>query len=314
MLTAVCMNPSFDRTVTVPSLVPGQVNRILSVRQDVGGKGINVAITARRLGLDTRVIGCAGRRDLMRVCQALEAEQVSHAFLPVDGDVRINTKIVPQDGSAVTELNEPGAPVDAQARQEFLALAEKTLAQDRDVVLTGSLPPLCPPDTYRLLMERMPQCRFVLDVSGEALLAGLQARPFLVKPNRDELQATLHRSLNTIEEVTLAARELLHLGAQHVLVSLGGEGALWVSTSGAWLAPSIPVQVRSTVGAGDAMVGGVMAALDKTEDIREALRFGVAAGTASVMTEGTQLIRREDFDALLPCVRIRDVEACWSEE
>ena len=97
------------------------------------------------------------------------------------------------------------------------------------------------------------------------------------------------------------------MGAQNVLVSLGGEGALWVSESGAMFAPAIPVRVQSTVGAGDAMVGGVMAGLEKTGDVRRALAYGAAAGCASVMTEGTQLIRPDDFAALLPQVQIQDV-------
>ena len=104
-----------------------------------------------------------------------------------------------------------------------------------------------------------------------------------------------------------AALELLEMGAQNVLVSLGGEGALWVSESCAMFAPAVPVRVQSTVGAGDAMVGGVMTGLEKTGDVRRALAYGAAAGCASVMTEGTQLIRPDDFAALLPQVQIQDV-------
>jgi fructose-1-phosphate kinase PfkB-like protein len=108
-------------------------------------------------------------------------------------------------------------------------------------------------------------------------------------------------------DVHQAALELLEMGAQNVLVSLGGEGALWVSESGAMFTPAIPVRVQSTVGAGDAMVGGVMTGLEKTGDVRHALAYGAAAGCASVMTEGTQLIRPDDFAALLPQVQIQDV-------
>ena len=185
-------------------------------------------------------------------------------------------------------------------------LAEKTVA-GQYVVLTGSLPPECPPEYYRDLMLSLPERLFVLDVSGAALMAGLAARPFLVKPNRSELQAAMNRPLPTMADVHQAALELLEMGAQNVLVSLGGEGALWVSERSAMFTPAIPVRVQSTVGAGDAMVGGVMAGLEKTGDVHRALAYGAAAGCASVMTEGTQLIRPDDFAALLPQVQIQDV-------
>ena len=288
MLACVCLNPSFDRTVSLRSFTVGDMNRVLSARQDVGGKGINVAITARRLGIASCVLGCAGKNGIDAVRRKLDGEQVTHVFLPVDGDVRTNMKIVPQDGTGVTELNEPGAPVNAANQRAFSdLLAEKTVA-GQYVVLTGSLPP-------------------VLDVSGAALMAGLAARPFLVKPNRSELQAAMNRPLPTMADVHQAALELLEMGAQNVLVSLGGEGALWVSERGAMFTPAVPVRVQSTVGAGDAMVGGVIAGLEKTGDVRRALAYGAAAGCASVMTEGTQLIRPDDFAALLPQVQIQDV-------
>ena len=277
MLACVCLNPSFDRTVSLRSFTAGDVNRVLSTRQDVGGKGINVAITARRLGIASCVLGCAGKNGIDAVRRKLDGEQVAHVFLPVDGDVRTNMKIVPQDGTGVTELNEPGAPVNAANQRAFSdLLVEKTTA-GQYVVLTGSLPPECPPEYYRDLMLSLPERLFVLDVSGAALMAGL------------------------------AALELLEMGAQNVLVSLGGEGALWVSERGAMFTPAIPVRVQSTVGAGDAMVGGVMAGLEKTGDVHRALAYGAAAGCASVMTEGTQLIRPDDFAALLPQVQIQDV-------
>ena len=117
----------------------------------------------------------------------------------------------------------------------------------------------------------------------------------------------MNHPLPTMADVHQAALELLEMGAQNVLVSLGGEGALWVSESGAMFTPAIPVRVQSTVGAGDAMVGGVMAGLEKTGDVHRALAYGAAAGCASVMTEGTQLIRPDDFAALLPQVQIQDV-------
>ena len=113
MITTVCMNPALDKTVTVDSLQKGQVNRIRASRTDVGGKGVNVAVVARRLQLDAQVIGIAGEDGLDRIRQAMDAEGVQHAFLPVEGAVRVNTKVVSLDGSGVTELNESGPAMTA---------------------------------------------------------------------------------------------------------------------------------------------------------------------------------------------------------
>lgn len=307
MLTAICMNPAIDRTVTVPSLQIGAVNRIASVRHDVGGKGVNVAITAKRLGVESFVLGCAGKEGMERVINRLSAEKIDSAFLPLDGSVRTNTKIVALQPHCVTELNEQGAPMNAQQMQEFLAMAEKRIQGSDYVVLTGSLPPNAPKDTYRALIECLPECRCVLDSSGETLLQGLKAHPFLIKPNQHELHETLGCPCETLAQVREAAKKLIEMGTENVLVSLGADGAMWVTWDAVMFAPAMPVTVSSTVGAGDAMVGGVMAGFIKTGDIRQAFAYGVAAGSATVMTEGTQLIRPDVFETLLPQVKIQDV-------
>jgi len=140
-------------------------------------------------------------------------------------------------------------------------------------------------------------------------LAGVGITPDVVVPvDEKTADAIYYDQLEPEDDPQIqAALELLEMGAQNVLVSLGGEGALWVSERGAMFTPAIPVRVQSTVGAGDAMVGGVMAGLEKTGDVHRALAYGAAAGCASVMTEGTQLIRPDDFAALLPQVQIQDV-------
>ena len=209
MIYTVTFNPSLDYILDLTEFERNQVNRTTGEKILPGGKGINVAITARRLGIASCVLGCAGKNGIDAVRRKLDGEQVTHVFLPVDGDVRTNMKIVPQDGTGVTELNEPGAPVNAENQRAFSdLLAEKTVA-GQYVVLTGSLPPECPPEYYRDLMLSLPERLFVLDVSGAALMAGLAARPFLVKPNRSELQAAMNRPLPTMADAHQAALELL---------------------------------------------------------------------------------------------------------
>lgn len=307
MITTVCMNPALDKTVTVDSLQKGQVNRIRSSRTDVGGKGVNVAVVARRLQLDAQVIGIAGEDGLIRIRQAMDAEGVQHAFLPVEGAVRVNTKVVSLDGSGVTELNESGPAMTADVLAEFFALAREKAQGSDAVVITGSLPPNCPAGTYRELIRALSGTRCILDVGGAELVLGVEARPFLVKPNHHELAAALRTELKTMEDIRRGAQSLVDAGAENVVVSMGKDGALYVGAEGAFYAPEVPVEVHSTVGAGDALVGGLLYGLTKYGTMREAFRCGVAAGTASVMTEGTQLIVPEDFHRLLGRVHIEEL-------
>lgn len=307
MITTICMNPSFDRTVEVDALAPGHVNRVRTSRTDVGGKGVNVAVVARRLGLEAQVIGCAGTDGIDRVRAAMEAEGVGHAFLEVKGAVRVNTKVVALDGSGVTEFNEPGPALTEDDLQRFFALAKEKCAGSDFVVITGSLPPGCPAGTYRELIRALPDTRVILDVGGTELLLGAQAHPFMIKPNHHELAATLGRELHTLEDIRAAAQVFIDGGVTHVVTSLGGDGALYAGADGTLLAPAVEVEVHSTVGAGDAMVGGLLTGFLQDGKARTALRCGAAAGTASVMTEGTQLIVPEDYERLLPQVQIQDM-------
>ena len=306
MITTICLNPALDRTVTVDSLHPGQVNRIRPSRTDVGGKGMNVAVVCRRLGLEAQVIGCAGVDGYAKLQAKARAEGIGCDFHTVEGAIRVNTKVFPLDGSGVTELNEPGPTLTAEDLDVFFDLAiEKTQGSDF-VVITGSLPPGCPAHTYRELI-RVLKVPCILDVGGEALRLGVEAKPFLIKPNHHELAATVGRELHTMEDIRNAAQSFVDGGIRHVVVSLGKDGALYVGEEGCFYAPEIPVEVNSTVGAGDALVGGLLYGLVTGGSMREGFRAGAAAGTASVMTEGTQLIIPDDCMRLIQQVQIQEL-------
>lgn len=307
MITSICLNPSFDKTVEVDALVAGEVNRIRASRTDMGGKGLNVAVVAKRLGLECRCIGIMGEEGALRLQAMIDKEGMAHDFLTVQGSVRTNTKIVSHDGKGVTELNEPGAPVDEAQLAAFFRLAQAKAADSQYMVLTGSLPPGCPVGTYRNLMQALPQVNCVLDVGGKELELGAEAHPFLIKPNLSEMEATLGLQLRTLRSIRDAALIFLRKGVQHVVVSMGSMGAMYVAKEKTLFAPALRVDAKSTVGAGDAMVGGLLKGLEAEGDMAKAFRYGVAAGAASVMTEGTQLIVPEDFERLLSQVKVQEV-------
>lgn len=307
MITTVCMNPSFDKTATVDGLQAGHVNRLSDVRYDVGGKGVNVAIVLRRLQIDVKCVGCVGKDDEASFRALVEAENVAFRYLTLPGKVRTNLKILDRASGLTTEFNEPGLTMDAEDEERFLRLLRVESEGSDHVVISGRLPIGCQSDMYRKCMQALRGTRCVLDAAGEALLLGVTERPFLVKPNLPELEAALDTPLRTLRSIRDAALLLMKKGAQNVVVSMGKYGAMLVGDDGAYYAPALQVQARSTVGAGDAMIGGILAGLSKGGSLPEALHYGMAAGAASVMTDGTQLIQVADFEALLPRVVLQPV-------
>ncbi len=308
MITTICMNPCFDRTVEVDTLQISRVNRIRNARDDLGGKGINVAVVAGRLGLDVQCIGIMGSDGSAELCGLMDREGLRHRFLTVPGRVRTNMKIYSRDGQGVTELNEPGAAVDESILSEFFELTRQETAGSEIVVITGSLPPGCPEGTYRDLMNALDGKKCILDTEGKELeLAAKGARPYLIKPNLRELETTLGIELRTIRAIRDAALLFIRLGVELAVVSMGEMGAMYVSEKKTLFAPALRIEAKSTVGAGDAMIGGMLMGYEKTGDMAKAFRYGIAAGAASVMTEGTQLIVRSDFEKLLAQVKVQEV-------
>ena len=308
LITTISLNPCFDKTVYVDTLKIGTMNRIRRARVDLGSKGINVAVVAQRLGLDVQCIGLMGVDGAEEMEHLMQKEGLRHHFLSVPGRVRTNMKIVGGEDQEITELNEPGIPVDDEILDRFVDMAREKTADSDMVVLTGSLPPGCPVGTYRDLMKALEGKRCILDTEGKELeLAAKATRPFLIKPNLRELEATLGIELRTMRSIRDAALLFLRLGVQHVVVSMGAMGAMYVSEAKTLFAPALRVTTASTVGAGDAMIGGMLLGFEKEGSMDRAFRYGVAAGAASVMTEGTQLIRPDDFERLLEQVRIQEV-------
>lgn len=307
MITTVCMNPSFDKTAALESLVPGEVNRLKDVRLDVGGKGLNVAIVLSRLNVPVGCVACLGESNADNFEKLVRKENLAFSSLRLHGEVRTNLKILDESTHAITELNEPGPSMTEEQLEQFLALLKKEAADSSYVVLGGRLLSGCKDDTYRRCMQVLEGKRIVLDSAGDSLLHGIKEKPYLIKPNLPEIEAIVRKELKTLRGIREAALFLMEYGAQNVIVSMGKLGAVLITGTKTLFAPALAVEARSTVGAGDAMIGGVMMGLDNGLPLEEAFRYGVAAGAASVMTDGTGLLHKEDFDALVPKVTVQEV-------
>ena len=286
----------------------GKVNRIRALREDMGGKGINVAVVAQRLGLDVQCIGVMGESGAEELSAMMDREGLKHQFLKIPGRVRTNLKLVIRDEKGITELNETGTRLEESDLRSFFDLAREKTADSDVVVLTGSLPPGCPQGVYRDLMKSLEGKKCILDSEGPELeMAAKGGHPFLIKPNLREMETTLGLELRTMRSIRDAALLFIRLGVEHAVVTMGGMGAMYVDAERTLYAPALRVTAKSTVGAGDAFLGGMLLGYEKEGDLSRAFRYGVAAGAASVMTEGTQLIVPEDFYNLLDQVRIQEV-------
>jgi 1-phosphofructokinase len=308
-------NPSLDRTYEVSGLDRGAVLRASGVRVDPGGKGINVARALAANDVATRAVVPAGGHEGEHLLDTLAALAIPVIAVPTAGVVRTNISLVEPDG-CVTKINAPGQPLSDAETSALVGAVVDAVADAAWVAGCGSLPPGTDPAFYADLVRRGHDAgaRVAIDASGAAFTAALAAGPDLLKPNTDELAEAVDRPLRTVGDVLDAARELQDRGARTVVVSLGADGALLVEGDEAWQATTQPITPRSAVGAGDSLVAGLLAASSgsgtplSTDGLGpEALRHGVAYGTAAALLPGTQVPRPHDLDLAGVDVRPADV-------
>jgi 1-phosphofructokinase len=301
-----------DRTVQIDTFIFGGMNRITDSRSDVSGKGINVALTLAALGEEVSLIGILAQESASVVEKHVARAKCSCEFVYVPGQIRVNHKIWDKRKKVITELNDPGVPIDGDVIENVTRLCVKHAKESDFMIFSGSMPPGAPKDLYgriiRAVKQENPSCKCVLDAQGDVLKHGIKEGPYLIKPNLFELSDVLGKELKERGEIVAAARELVKLGSENVLVSLGGDGALWVNAEAAYYSPAIETLVRSTVGAGDSMLSAALHALGENLDVPEALRYAVAAGSAAVSTEGTQIMSMADFQTFLDKANVEKYE------
>lgn len=286
MIVTLTLNPSIDRTIDVARLRRGAVLRARAANVDPGGKGVNVALALAAHGHKaTAVLPCGGAEGRQLEVLLTEAG-LDIVTVPIHGPVRSNVTVVEADGTT-TKLNEPGPRLRARELHALIEATVRTAERAEFVVLSGSLPPGAPGDTYARLIARIrgTGTRLALDSSGPALAAAVATRPDVIKPNREELAELTARPVHTILDALGAARDP-RLRGLTVLTSLGADGALLVDDAGAWLATPPPVLARSTVGAGDALLAGFLATGGCGPD---ALLEGVAWGSAAAALPGSRM-------------------------
>jgi len=290
MIVTLTPNPSVDRTIAIDDLLRGEVHRATSSRIDPGGKGINVSRALTAQHVPTLAVLPVGGPEGHLMEELLDAAGVPRRSVPVTGTLRMNVAVVEPDGTT-TKLNEPG-PTLSPAEVAALLSATTEAARDADwVVGCGSLPPGAPTDLYAVLVAevRALGVRVAIDSSGVPMSLAVAARPSLVKPNHEELAELVGAELATLADVRDAAVDLVSDGIETVAVSLGPHGALLVTDGFVAHARTTITRPLSTVGAGDCMLAGLLAALAAGDRPEDALATGSLWGSAAVTLPGSRV-------------------------
>ena len=293
MIYTVTFNPSLDYIVSVDDFQLGLTNRTSSELLLPGGKGVNVSVILKNLGIESTALGFVAGFTGAEITRKVEEMGVRSDFIPVkEGISRINVKLKSIDG---TEINGMGPDI---GRDKVAELMEKlkVLGQGDVIVLAGSIPTAMPDDIYSWILEQLEGrgVTSVVDATGDLLLNVLKYHPFLIKPNSHELGDIFGVKLKAREDAVPYAKKLQEMGARNVLVSMAGEGAVLAAEDGSvYDAPAPKGVLVNAVGSGDSMVAGFTAGWMEKQDYRHAFYMGVASGSASAFSE--YLATREEI-------------------
>lgn len=303
-IVTLTLNPALDVSASVDVVSPTHKLRCVSPRTEPGGGGINVSRVCLRLGAPTVAVLPLGGANGRRVEELLHGEQVATRSVPIEDETRESFTV--SEGSTGDQFRFvlPGPSLSPNEVQACLEVITDAAGGSSSVVVSGSVPSGIDESFFAGLVDRLPGARVIVDTSGPALDWALASGAHLLKPSARELAAVVGRDLRTEAEVAAAARDVVdRTSVENVIVSIGAGGAIAVPASGPAIRLRAPtVQVRSAVGAGDAMVAGIAVGLQRGLDLAEACALGIAAGTAAVLSEGSALCSVDDVEALLPLV------------
>lgn len=306
MIRTITLNPAIDKGFTVDRLAPDHKLRCPNPTVEAGGGGINVARCLHRLGTGTQAVFMSGGMSGRLLESLLTTEGIDFIPVSISGETRESIMINETSTSNQYRMVTEGPLLDAMMASSLPDMLLAGVQSSDIVVISGSLPSGLLPDFPAMLSAKISSLggRCIIDAGGQVLKTAIEKGVYLVKPNLQELAALTGAESLELDEVDEAARQLINEGrCQYVVVSLGPSGALWVSRDGEGLVPAPTVKRLSTVGAGDSMVAGIVHALEKGWEIQEAVRWGVACGSATTMQPGTRLFDPEDVHRLYQWIK-----------
>lgn len=309
-VATITMNPSIDKTITIEKLVPYGLNRVKTSRIDPGGKGINVAKVLHNFGIDVTVSGLIAGEQGKLLMGFLNDAGMTVDFLEVNGETRTNIKMIDESVGKTTEVNETGFLVQEESLTAFKEKFRWLMKQVSVVVLGGSLPPGVPGSFYAdcISVAKEEGVITLLDADGSALTEGIKAVPFAVKPNIHELEAVTGRTFSDAGDVVNAAKGLIETGISIVIVSMGADGAIVCNRNEVYKVDSWDADIKSTVGAGDSMVGALAYSILKNKSLFEIAKVTTAAGTITASKAGTQICTLDEVLTSIGNVTVTQIQ------
>ena len=289
MITTITLNPAVDKTIGINNFSVGDVNRVTSIRLDAGGKGINVSKVINNLGGKSKAMGILSGKSGEFIKGYLDSIKILNDFIFTEGETRTNIKIIDELNHTNTDINEAGPQA---TDKDLKVLSDKifnSISSEDIIIFSGSVPSNVDKKIYGNWIKRAKTkgAKTILDADGELLKYGILEGPYLVKPNIDELEGMFNKKINGVNETIEIARSLLDYGIVIVVVSMGSEGAIFVNKESSIYAHGLKVAVKSTVGAGDAMVAALAHSTEQGISFEAAVKLAVATSAANVMTSGT---------------------------
>ncbi len=307
-IITITFSPSIDKSASVKSLIAEKKLKCFSPKLEPGGGGINVARVISKLGGDVLAVFPSGGYTGAFFNHLLEKEKVPFATIETKNETRENFVILDESTNKQYRFGMPSNPLLENELKACLKIIENHKNVDF-IVASGSLPPDVPTNIYAQIAKiaKKNNAKFIVDTSGEALKLALKEGIYLIKPNLEELGLLVGIEDLIIENAKKVAKQLiLKNKIEIIVVSLGSEGALLVTKNKIYSVKPPKVTVKSTVGAGDSMVAGIVFSLHNGDNLKEALQFGVACGTAATMNTGTELCKKEDIEKLYNLLKIND--------
>ncbi|MBM7571042.1 1-phosphofructokinase [Aquibacillus albus] len=304
MIYTCTLNPSVDYIIHTPNFQAGGLNRGENPDYYPGGKGINVSRVLNRLGVENTALGFLGGFTGDFIKGELKKENIKSNFIEVNGVTRINMKL---KSNTETEINGPGASI-TEAQLSHLYDQIHSMKTGDFLVASGSIPSTVPDNFYVEIANicKEKQVNMIADTSSQALKELIGTELFLVKPNQHELEELFDTTIDSFEDAVSYGKKLHEQGAKHVIVSMGGNGAVYIGTDVCLFANAPKGEVKNSVGAGDSMVAGFLSAFTKTNQPKEAFRYAIATGSATAFSN--DLCTRDAVEKLLQQISVEAID------
>lgn len=308
MITTITFNAAIDKRYYVKSFTKGEVQRVIEVENTAGGKGLNVTRVASILGEKITATGFLGGANGSFIRKKLIEMDVIDKFQEIKGETRNCLAIMDEDGNQ-TEFLEPGPHIEEDEFENWLDIYKELLDKSSIIIASGSLPNGLKTNTYGSLIKeaRKRGIKFFLDTSGEALLQGIDEKPFFIKPNADELKLITKKANNTKADIVAAILELQHRGIELITVSLGAGGSITGYKDKLYEVVLPKVEILNPVGSGDSFVAGMAVAFKRGMDIEQAIAFASACGTANAMEKSTGYLTTPNVELIMKNIVVKPI-------